>query len=222
MHTRFRIARASRFGPLGLAFAIAALTLFASCYPGDQLTVEEADVVVTLFDDTADFASLRSYAMPDSIIHLVDGDAEDTITRDFDDEILAQVVSNMGAVGFTREGDPADADVLLLVAIAVNEQIGYTGYPWGGHWGWYYPYPPGFGWGWYPWYGGGSSIYMYRTGTIFMQMLDPARADSTEAKVPTIWIGALNGIVEGDNIEERIMDGITQAFAQSPYLGEGK
>ncbi len=206
----------------GLCLALALAAAAGSCYPGDQLTVEDSDVVVTLFDDQADFASKQSYAMPDSIVHIVAGGGADDISRDYDAEILTQVASNMGALGFTREIDPDLADVLMLVSVAANEQVGYTGYPWGGYWGWYYGYPPGWGWGYYPWYGGGGTVYTYRTGTIFMQMIDHAAADSVQEKVPTVWIGALNGLVEGDAVEERILSGIDQAFAQSPYLGYGK
>ena len=212
-----------RYKVTGLA-AVAALALavFLSCYPGDQLTTEDADVVVTLFDDQTDFGTLQTYAMPDTIVHLVPDSSSSNIRRDFDDEILVQVAAEMAAMGFTRESDPNDADAFLLIAATSREQVGYTGYPWGGYWGWYYPYPPGWGWGWYPWYGGGGTIYTYRSGTVFMQLADPAQADSTEAKVPTVWVGAINGIIEGNAVEERIADGIRQAFAQSPYLGEGK
>lgn len=210
---------------LGAAIATVTFTVLAalvSCYPGDQLTTEEADVVVTLFDDQTDFGTLQSYAMPDTIIHLVPDSSSDDIRRDFDDEILAQVASEMAAKGFTRESDPNNADAFMLVSATTREQVGYTGYPWGGYWGWYAPYPPGWGWGWYPWYGGAGTIYTYRSGTIFMQLLDPAQADSTEEKIPTVWIGAINGLVQGNTIEERIADGIRQAFAQSPYLALGK
>lgn len=210
---------------LAAAIATVALTVLSalvSCYPGDQLTTEEADVVVTLFDDQTDFSTLRSYAMPDTIVHLVADSSEGSIRRDFDDEILAQVAAEMAAKGFTRESDPNNADAFMLISAATREQVGYTGYPWGGYWGWYLPYPPGWGWGWYPWYGGGGTIYTYRSGTVFMQLLDPAQADSTEEKIPTVWIGAINGLVEGNEIEERISDGIRQAFAQSSYLGDGK
>ena len=213
---------ASRPARFGMWIAVTSVVVLGSCYPGDQLTISEADVVVTLVDDSADFASKQTYAMPDSIIHLVEENGVDDISRSFDAEILAQVAANMNGVGFTRETDPALADVIMLVAISAQNQVGYTGYPWGGYWGWYAPYPPGYGWGWYPWYGGGSTIYSYRTGTVFMQLLDPAGVDSTEEKIPTIWIGALNGLVDGSHVEERIIDGIDQAFAQSPYLGEGK
>ena len=215
-------ARRRRLGVGIAAVTMSILGVLVSCYPGDQLTTEEADVVVTLFDDQTDFATLTSYAMPDTIIHLVADSSSDDLRRDFDDEILAQVASEMAAKGFTRESDPNNADAFMLVAATTREQVGYTGYPWGGMWGWYLPYPPGWGWGWYPWYGGAGTIYTYRSGTIFMQLLDPAQADSTEEKIPTVWIGAVNGLVQGNTIEERIADGIRQAFAQSPYLADGK
>ncbi len=202
--------------------ALCAAALLSSCYPGDQLTTEEADVVVTLYDDKTDFATKQSYAMPDTIVHLVNEGTGDEISRDFDAEILERVAANMGAMGYTRESDPADADLIMLVGITAQNEIGYTGWGWGGYWGWYYPYPPGWGWGYYPWYGGGSSIYVYRVGSVFMQLIDPAAADSSEAKVPTVWLGALNGLVQGDAVEDRIVAGIDQAFTQSPYLGEGK
>lgn len=213
--------RASSARIIRLWLAIASLLILGACYPGDQLTIEEADVVVTIYDVDADFAAFSTYAMPDSIVHIVTENGIDDISRAFDTEILAEVESNLLQLGFTEVALPADADVLMLVAITAREEIGYSGYGWGGYWGWYAPYPPGWGWGWYPWYGGGTTLYTYRTGTLFMQMLDPARADSSAAKVPTVWAGALNGIVD-DAVEERVLEGIDQAFAQSPYLGEGK
>ncbi len=204
------------------AAAVLVLAVLVSCYPGDQLTVEEADVVVTLFDDQTDFAVLQRYAMPDTIIHLEGDDSSDSIRRDFDEDILAQVAAEMAGSGFTRESDPNNADVFVLLSASTREQVGYTGYPWSDYWGWYYPYPPGWGWGWYPWYGGGGTIYTYRVGTLFLQMLDTAQADSIAGKTPTVWIGAINGMIEGGAVEERIEQGIHQAFRQSPYLADGK
>ncbi|MCI0451610.1 MAG: DUF4136 domain-containing protein [Candidatus Latescibacteria bacterium] len=216
------LARPARGRVVGLFLALALAAAAGSCYPGDQLTVEDSDIIVTLYDPDADFAAMQSYAMPDTIVHVVQDGGIDDISRAYDDDVLTQVASNMGALGFTRETDPNLADVFVLVSVAANDQVGYTGYPWGDYWGWYYPYSPGWGWGYYPWYGGGGTVYTYRSGTVFMQMIDPAAADSSLSLVPTIWIGALNGLVEGDAVEERILDGIDQAFAQSPYLGAGK
>lgn len=206
----------------GLWLGVASLLALASCYPGDQLTVSEADVVVTLFDEDADFASFQTYSMPDSVVHIVSAGGGDDIRRDYDAEILGAVESNLATLGFTREVLAANADVLVLVAVTTREEVGYTGYPWDDYWGWYYPYPPDYGWGWYPWYGGGGTVYTYKTGTVFVQMLDPARADANLSLLPTVWIGALNGLAEGDAVEQRILAGIDQAFVQSPYLGAGK
>src|SRR5262245_39528225 len=101
--------------------AIATVTLtqlgaLVSCYPRDTLTAAETEVVVTLFDEQADFATVRSYAMPDTIVHLVADTLGDNIRRDFDDEILAQVESEMAAKGFTRESDPNSADAFMLIS----------------------------------------------------------------------------------------------------------
>lgn len=212
--------RASCVRVVRLWLAIASMLLLGACYPGDQLSVDEADVVVTIFDEHADFAALSTYAMPDSIVHIVSENGLDAVSRAYDTEILAEVESNLLQLGFTEAAVPTDADVLMLVAATAREEMGYAGYGWG-YWGWYYPYSPSWGWGWYPWYGGGSTVYTYRVGTLFMQMLDLAAADSTLEQVPTVWIGALNGIVD-EAVEQRILDGIDQAFEQSPYLGEGK
>jgi hypothetical protein len=209
--------RSNRRARLG---SIAVVALLVACYPGDQLTFEEADVILTLYDDKEDFSTKFSYAMPDSIVHLVDEGSPIEINRDYDAAILDRVAANMGAMGYTRETDPADADLIMLVAVTAQNEIGHAGYPWGGYWGWYFPYPPSWGWGWYPWYGG--TTYVYRVGTVFMQLIDPARADPSEEKVPTVWLGALNGMAEGSDIETRVLNGIDRAFAQSPYLGDGK
>jgi hypothetical protein len=214
------VVRAPSARVVRLWLAIASMLLLGACYPGDQLSVEEADVVVTIFDEHTDFAAFSSYAMPDSIVHIVVENGDDLVSRAYDAEILAAVESNMLKLGYTEETVPTDADVLMLVSATAREEVGYAGYGWGA-WGWYYPYAPSWGWGWYPWYGGGGTIYTYQVGTLFIQMLDPAQADSTLERVPTVWIAALNGVAN-EAVEQRILDGIDQAFEQSPYLGEGK
>ena len=39
----------------------------SACYPGGPTSVEERDSVVTVFDQSANFAAIRTYAMPDQI-----------------------------------------------------------------------------------------------------------------------------------------------------------
>jgi len=101
----------------------------------------------------------------------------------------------------------------------------YVWYPGWGYWGWwpgwgYWPgYGPGWGWG-YPGYVGRVT---YETGTVFVDMIDPNDpAPAVEPpEIPVVWTGALRGILSGGaaTAATRIVDGLNQAFDQSPYLG---
>jgi hypothetical protein len=185
-----------------LLFAVGAV--FYSCYPGDPISVAEADVVTTFYDPNANFASQQTYAMPDSVIHVGD----DEISRIFDDQILDRIRQNMQQLNYTEVADPAQADVLVLPAGLTTEWIAGGCY-W--YWGYWYPYP-----GWcYP------VAYSYTTGTVLIAMAD---ADNT-SQANALWVAGINGLVSestvGD-ISNRINKNIDQAFDQSPYLGEGK
>ncbi|HEX6790868.1 MAG TPA: DUF4136 domain-containing protein [Candidatus Krumholzibacteria bacterium] len=209
----------------GGAFLLLALALFVSCYPGDELTVSETDTVVTLFDKTVDFGALTTYAMPDTIIHLVGEGDEDNVGRNYDDEILASIASNMEALGFTRVNDAPGspeidtADVHVLVGATVQDYVGYAYYGW--YWDYWYGYYPPY-WGWYPWYPSGGVAYSYSVGTILITMTEPHRTDSSGQRVPPVWSAGLNGLADKGTNAQRIERGIDQAFAQSKYLGAGK
>ena len=198
----------------------AAVLLFNSCYYDYGLSVEEYDVVATFFDTETNFGKFHSYAMPDSIIHLVEEGKEDDITREYDELILTQINDNMQALGYQKMENPTEdnkPDVVLLVAVTTMEhyQAYYNYYWWG--WGWY----PG--WGiWYPWYPGGA-VYNYSTGTVLIDMVDIENANIEEEKLPAIWVAAINGLL-GDksrNVRNRLITNIDQCFKQSPYLATG-
>jgi len=208
---------------LGVVAMMLGMTLSA-CYPvTSSLETEDFDAVITLFDPNADFGALRTYALPDSVVHLADGS---TVNRLFDALILSEVEANMNALGFTRIAEPDDdnpADVYILVAVTSSDWVGYTEYAWDPYWGWY-PYWPccyGGGWGiYYPWYPTTGIVYTYSTGSILVDMIDPSRADANSEQLPSIWLGVLNGLVADSqqNNADRISQGIDQMFNQSPYL----
>ena len=65
----------------------------------------------------------------------------------------------------------------------------------------------------------GALGYSYTTGTVLTAMLDLRNPDTTNGTVPVIWLGALNGVISApSSIETRIVQGLDQAFEQSPYL----
>jgi len=204
---------------LGGACLLLSAALFLSCYPGDELTVSETDTVVTVFDKTAHFDSLLTYAMPDTVLHLVQEGDRDDISRKYDASILSQIASHMDALGYTRVINPANADVHVLTAASVRDYVGYAYY--GGWWNYWYGYYPPY-WGWYPYYPSGGVAYSYSIGTVFILMTDPHKTTADDKPVPPIWIAGLNGLVDSSTNAKRIEKGIDQAFAQSQYLGEGK
>ncbi len=208
--------------PLVAGFAL----LMASCYPGDPLSTGELDLVATLFDPNADFSTKRTYAMPDSVVHVADStETPADIDRQYDDLILSEIAQNLQQLGYTRVADPVagNPDVLVIPYVTTTRYVGYIGGGW--YWGWWYPYPPGYGW-WYPWYPPyyGGTAYTYQTGTLLVDMFDPDKADAQEKKIPSIWVAAINGLAQGSSAEisTRLTNTIEQAFTQSSYLGAGK
>ena len=120
--------------------------------------------------------------------------------------------------GWTEVDKDAGPDVILLVTSMTTTNLYYY-YDWG-YWGWYYPgYNPGWGWyypGYYPPY-----VTSFRTGSIFVQMVDQkAMTTPHEGNVPILWYCIVNGLVEGStaDILGRTQTNINQAFIQSPYL----
>ena len=203
---------------------IFAALFFISCYPGEPLITSDLDVVVTFFDKHADFSTKHTYAMPDSVIHIADSSEHSVdIGRQYDALILSEINKNMLEAGFTRITDPGtikDADVFLLPNATATLYVGYDPYDWY-YWDYWYPFPPGYG-GWYPYYPSGT-VYTYPVGTLFIDMVDPHNLDTTQKRVPSIWIAALKGLADGSvSNSTRITNGINQAFKQSPYLKDGK
>ncbi len=206
-------------------------SVLASCYPGEILSIAETDVVVTLGEPEADFTTFSTFTMIDTIVHLVDSLATDTIElgRDFDQDILALVAQRMAGYGYTRV-DTAQAsinppDVFLTVAATASRNwVAYTRYPWWGYWG-FWPGWPGWGPGWGPGYPccGSVGATSYETGTLLIDMYDVARADMVEMEFPTPWNAGINGLLGGSSqlAASRLNRTINQAFDQSPYLATG-
>jgi Domain of unknown function (DUF4136) len=198
----------------GLA-ALGAVSLFSSCYPDYGLTETDYDIVATKYSPTANFGALRTYAMPDTIIH-IDGDSttgtNKLLTRKYDQFILDQVARNMTAKGYTRVAvdttKPPDMGVIVSASGTLYLQYNYW---YGGYYGWY--------WGYYypPYYGGYYTTYT--TGTLYINIIDPKNPKSAR-QYPVIWYAAMNGLLNVTaNPTTRLQEAIDQAFAQSPYLG---
>jgi len=187
--------------------------VFSACYVDYGMTVQDYDVITTLFDPEYDFTKDSTYSLPDTIIHiLVEGD-DTKLTRDYDSFILEQVNSHMKLRGFRKITDISQElpDVaIILRATSTTTYQAYSSYYWGGYWGGWY----------YPWYGG-TTVYSYSTGSLLIDMLDVDNINIEEELYPTAWIAGINGLLgdTGSGTKNRLSTSIGQAFVQSPYIG---
>jgi hypothetical protein len=203
-----------------------ALFLFVisfACSPSSPDYISDYDVVYTNEDKEYDFSTINTYFLPDSVVHMVEqGDEAD---HRFDEQILSALVDNLNALGWTRlpENGQNKADVVVL-ATASNQLYGScAAYCWYCYWGWYPGwgyYPPGWGPGWGWGYPPSMICTSYATGTVFISITEPDEASSSENKLPVVWVGIMNGLLEGNDadIAARIDKSIDQMFIQSPYL----
>lgn len=202
--------------------------LLVSCYPEGADDTEDYDVAMTTYDrdkTPAFFASLSTFAMPDSIVYFANKQDEMVGNHQFDQSILDLVEKEFTALGYRRiEGGPNNKPSFLVTVSAYsNVNYYFVNNNWYNYWDWYY----GWNWwpitdGWYPYYPWSSvSIFSYRSGSIVIDMLDPNNIAAGSNKIPVVWSGIADGILSGTqtSILQRAEQEIRQCFLQSPYLG---
>jgi len=217
-------------GIMPLILITAMPVLIMSCYPGGPSTAEDTDIVGTSHDKEFDFSAVSSFSLPDTIIHIVANNEQDSLGRDFDSLIINRVRDQMIAYGYSEEPldtiNPADVVLLISAMSTTNSGLYFDPAWWWGYWGWWpgwggYPGAPVWGPGWGTDFPVGFPIYInYATGTLFITMIDPENSDAEEKTIAVTWLAALNSLLSGTHQEkeQRIMDNIDQAFKQSPYL----
>ncbi len=192
----------------------------AACYPSGPEDLGDIGLVLTWDNPQGDYTGLQTYAMPDTVLPLInpDDDSSTPLDRTFDALILETIAEEMATRGFTRELDPENNKPDVVVHVGASEKDAYLvftywGYP--GYGGW-----PGYGWG-YP----TTGYYKFQQGTILWNMtdyrqVDPDNPADDEEIVPVLWVAGINGALTGTgtNPEVDIPIGIRQGFAQSTYI----
>jgi len=184
-----------------------ALVAGLGCYPG-EFDNNSYSAVATVYDTTATFGTATTFALADSVVHLVPSGETDELSRIYDQQILDRIRTNLTAAGYAEVADPTTAN-LNVIALATTST--YAGTYWDsycGYYGWWYP---GYSCG-YPnyWY-----TYEYTVGTLLIGMTDHRLI--TNNKAPLIWFAGLSGLVDNSTLAQ-INAGIDQAFEQSPYI----
>jgi len=193
------------------------IVLIEGCYPNNDITIADSDVVLTSYNDSVNFASLGTYYMPDTVVPIMDPSDPTDYKNPYQTLMLQTVASNMAAFGYQRidnvpGGPQADVAVVLSVMTTTTVNAGwyYPYYGWG-YWGWYYPYYPP-----QPYY------TSYTTGTLLINMFNPEdyTISGTDTTAVNYWAAASNGILESGAtaMENRIEAMINQAFVQTPQI----
>ena len=219
--------------------AAMSLLLLTSCYPEKYEDIEDLDIVQTQYDDEFDFNSKSYFLLADTVPIISEDSGYEKSPEEIlmDNAIVGEVADQMTQAGYTQlsQADTADNEkmddaLVLLVSRATESYTEYYydyynyGYNyWDGFYGLDYYYP-GYYWrNYYPW--GYPVSFSYSVGTVIIEMLDPSAPyelndGEEEVSFPVRWMAVLNGLAElsYENTEDRILDGINQAFEQSPYL----
>jgi Domain of unknown function (DUF4136) len=219
--TRLRVAGC--VAGLGIALGLAA------CEDGDLNFVQPISArAVTVFkDSTFNFTTLRTFAMPDTVVHFNPPTGVPlNISRQFDQVTLDRVRQNFLARGYTQVANPATTrpDFVVLVAVTAtpsyNAWIGYSWFSvWGFYsgWGWF---QPGFTTAWrivYPWFGVVGTT-AYEAGTLIVDLIPTSSVNVTTRTIRSAWAGVasalFNGVVDANTVDAAV----DQMFALSPYL----
>jgi hypothetical protein len=203
-----RLWRLSATQGLILLLLLGATGIQFGCYPNDELSVTDLDLVATFYDSATNFSTKHSYALADSLIELAAaGQPGGTINRQYQQQILDLINTNMASLGFVKVDNPLQADVVMTPYVTTTTWVGGDCYP--GYWAYYWCIP---------------YYYTFKTSTLIIDMADPSQAPTNGNRVFTVWFAGIRGLSEGSSasISARLTTNINQAFAQSHYLGAGK
>ncbi len=206
--------------------------LLSGCGAPSSDNPVDQDVVVTAPYGSYDFKQARTYSAPNEIPVTKTSNTESepvqsALTPDLQNAILAAVNQNMEMYGYRRVTKPEEGkpDVSLEISALGTTQTDTYYSSWSSTWGGYYApwYGASFAVGWAPVAVPYVSTAQY--GALLINMTNPNAPDPATQTIPTLWSGAVAGLVTGTapgaSAQQRIVEGINQAFAQSTYLKNG-
>ncbi len=193
--------------------------LLLSCRKEPDLSQLSSNFVVqTDAAKGVSFSDYKTYYISDTVALISASKTDTLLPAAAAQQIVSAIESNMEARGYTRVRIKALNPDLGINTVAVKDVDvgvvypgwwwGYPGYwdPW--YWGWYYPY-------YYPW----TVAYSVTTGSVIAEIIDLKNVNEDQ-KLQVVWTMSLNGALGSSDINnlQRAIDGINQAYAQSPYL----
>jgi hypothetical protein len=210
---------------LGLLSGVAVLAGIGACSDNNIVT-PVTGIVTTFKDSNFNFATLHTFAMPDTVAHLVPITGTPLpVTGQFDAVALNQVRADLLARGYTDVSNTGiQADFVVLVgATATNNFNAFVTFPWFNFWG-FSPifdfFTPGFSAAWgiiFPWAPivGATS---FDRGTLIVTIVPTSSIDQADETIQAAWAGVATGLLNGSITTFTVTAAIDKMFALSPYL----
>ena len=213
---------------LGLVGGIAVLAGIGGCSDNNNLVLPISSGLVTTFKDSNfNFATLHTFAMPDTVAHLVPITGTPLpVTGQFDAVALNQVRSNLLARGYTDVSGQAGVTpdfVVLVGATATSNFNAWVTFPWFNFWGFspiFNFFTPGFSSAWgiiFPW-GPVIGVTSYDRGTLIVTIEPTSEIDQGNETIRAVWAGVATGLLNGSITDLTVTTAIDKMFALSPYL----
>ncbi|WP_341835199.1 DUF4136 domain-containing protein [Chitinophaga pollutisoli] len=200
------------------ALAVTAV-LFSSCRkePLDDMTAEESRIYVTNYDEQADFTTFKTFSIVDSVAVISNREGSKKELTQYDQQLLAQLKSQMQGRGYTLVDKAAKPDIAMNVSRIDNTStsIGYNpGYwsGWPGYWdAGYWGYP-----GWNYWFPSYYSVFRYNEKSVAIDLVDLKNAKEGSNQLTAVW----NAMLRGTGVwNSNNLDAMVKAlFDQSQYL----
>jgi hypothetical protein len=194
----------------------------AACRPEpDSGKLLDEYVVATNYDKEADFSAYTTYAIPTDTIGFISNTSNDTIIvsseSDFPRPVLNTIKQNLESRGYTRvdrsENPDLGINVLVVNDFNVFQQVVYPGYNYPGN---YYSGYYGYGsWYYYPY----VQTTAYNTGVLIIEIVD-LKNRTPDNKVKVVWDAYMGDVYNTFDLVPQTIDGINQAFTQSPFIGK--
>ena len=226
---------------INIAILLLIATATYSCYPDDEVPVEDLDTTSTFYKP-ADFnPAPETVSILWDVVQIKSEDGDNDIPYDgeVDEEILNTTLDNLVAlygvenvIIISEDANPSptpsnpnvqiitsddsipNLDSVFLASILLRTNIVatvYPGYPWWGGW-----------WCYYCWYPPVVDFDQYDVGTVVLDLIDLRQIENGDEtdEIESSWVAAMRGLLTSSNSfnAERVVSGINQAFNQSQYL----
>jgi uncharacterized protein DUF4136 len=190
----------------------------SSCQSDTLLSTQGLGAVVTVFESGPALSNARTFVLPDTVVQIPQFDGN--MTPAAAHALTAATRAHFIALGWTELPDArtSQPDVIVLMASSTRVETALVSAGWSASWG-YLPYLSPTADPSSVWIAPGGAIpYTYQVGTLVIAMLDVRAPPDSARRDRLLWVAGLDGVVNDPSVLSRALDGIDQAFAQSPYL----